>query len=266
MESAIITLQDVRKILQAYNVEMSPKNVDLYKVAFTHRSMCARREMSNETLEHLGDAVLGLATTYYLKRKYPTEDEGFLSITRAKIVNGESLARLAEAIGIGKYIVTKDGRKNKKVMEDAFEAFVGAIFEDFNTRLIKNEKMSGFGIGFQVVDKWFTCVMERNINFEVLVAENSNYKDQLTSYMRTRFGCMPKFEDRDNIFTVVHDNVVVGTWKSGGGSRKSCEAKAAHDALVYFGVLSPNILSNAASTAVGDARLRKSMSTIIPIS
>eukprot|EP00798_Chlamydomonas_sp_ICE-L_P019625 gene19625-26309_t len=61
-------------------------------------------------------------------------------------------------------IVEQDGcRNNHKLLEDVFEALLGAMFCDFNARAIKSDKLSGFGIGYQVVEQWLTNVFETHI-------------------------------------------------------------------------------------------------------
>ena len=69
-----------------------PKNLYLYKLAFTHKSLSSKEEQpkypaNNERLEFLGDAILDSVTAEYLFRKYPTQDEGFLTQMRSKMVN-----------------------------------------------------------------------------------------------------------------------------------------------------------------------------------
>jgi ribonuclease-3 len=90
--------------------------------------------MSYERIEFLGDALLGMIVANYLYTRFPDQNEGFLSKIRTKIVNGRMLGYLSDKIGFPKFaIISKQveetgGRNNFKIMEDIFEAFIGALF------------------------------------------------------------------------------------------------------------------------------------------
>lgn len=115
-------------------------NLDLLVEAFTHRSyLNEHREYTgshNERLEFLGDAVLELATTDFLFKKFPASSEGDLTNYRAALVNTVSLATSAQKIGINDYLLlskgeAKDtGRARDVILADAFEAIIGAIYLD----------------------------------------------------------------------------------------------------------------------------------------
>lgn len=90
---------------------------------------------SNERLEYLGDAVLGMAVAEYLFNKYPFKDEGFLTEVRSRLVNREHLNRLAKKIGLADVIrynghLKANGQSFKSIYGDALEALVGAIYLD----------------------------------------------------------------------------------------------------------------------------------------
>lgn len=116
-----------------------PKNLFIYKLAFSHTSASkisnnvGFRE-SNERLEYLGDAILGAVMADYLFKKYPFEDEGFLTEIRSRIVNRESLNHLAQKIGLHDLIVFDGGKRSKMAFKsmhgDALEALVGAVYLD----------------------------------------------------------------------------------------------------------------------------------------
>lgn len=117
-----------------------PKNPDLYKLAFIHKSMSfvnkSGQAVNNERLEYLGDAVLGAIIGEYLYLKYPTNNEGFLTKMRSKIVNGEHLSQLARKMGLMNLLVNqvKNEQANKHILGDAMEAFIGAIYLDAGYR------------------------------------------------------------------------------------------------------------------------------------
>ena len=113
-----------------------PKNIALYRVAFTHKSVAAETvghyHVSNERMEYLGDAVLSLAVADYLFRTYPTQAEGFLTEMRSRIVSRVSLNNLSQKLGFDAYIRhAPDVNNNARSMGgNAFEALMGAIYLD----------------------------------------------------------------------------------------------------------------------------------------
>lgn len=111
---------------------------ELLERAMAHRSWCAERpgHQSNERLEFLGDAVLGLVVTDFLYRTYPDLPEGKLAQVRASVVNAEVLAEVAEEIDIGAALClgkgedASGGREKPSILSDAMEAVIGAVYLD----------------------------------------------------------------------------------------------------------------------------------------
>lgn len=251
----VLSHQEVASLLNRYGVSAPPRNMDLYRRAFVHRSYCLRKndacgegnsrcppgcmplqEDSYERLEFLGDAVLNGVVTDYLYRRYFYEGEGFLTRMRTKLINGLFLGNLARQIGMSDHVViaasteAAGGRAHVKVLEDVFEAFLGAIFEDFNTAQC----------GFETVRAWLTAVLEAHVDFTDLVLQNHNYKERLARYMQTHHGALPVFEERrragSNCVTVAvrepgGETIGVGS----GDTRKAAEQEAAMHALKYYG-------------------------------
>lgn len=115
------------------------KNMHLIQNAFVHRSHLNESkdyQESNERLEYLGDAVLELATSYFLYTTYPDYQEGMLTNLRAALVRTESLADVAESLEFPKLLLMSKGeeatggRSNRSILADTFEAFLGAIYLD----------------------------------------------------------------------------------------------------------------------------------------
>ncbi|HAY51030.1 MAG TPA: ribonuclease III [Acidimicrobiaceae bacterium] len=114
------------------------QDVELLQVALTHSSWCAENDgsPSNERLEFLGDAVLGMAVTRYIFNQYPELSEGKLSQLRALVVSSSSLSQLAEEIGVGSCLRLGKGQMASgnaippSMLEDAMEAIIGATFLD----------------------------------------------------------------------------------------------------------------------------------------
>ena len=103
-----------------------------------HRSYCAEHPdaVSNERLEFLGDAVLGLAVTDHVYATYPALPEGELAKLRASVVNAEVLAEVAVAVGVGPALAlgkgedASGGREKPSILADAMEAVIAAVYLD----------------------------------------------------------------------------------------------------------------------------------------
>jgi ribonuclease III len=103
-----------------------------------HRSWCAENpgSSSNERLEFLGDAVLGLVVTDHLFRTYPEMPEGELAKVRASVVNSAALAELAAELDVGSGLMLgkgedqSGGREKPSILADATEALIGAVYLD----------------------------------------------------------------------------------------------------------------------------------------
>lgn len=108
----------------------------LLRTALTHSSHASGAGEQNETLEFLGDSVVGLVVAEMLVRAWPAADEGRLTRRRAALVNAESLAGKAASLGLGALLVLgrgeekTRGREKRSILSGAFEAVVGAIFLD----------------------------------------------------------------------------------------------------------------------------------------
>lgn len=133
-----MTLPDFSIIEQKINIEFTDKN--LLRQAFTHRSFINENKHTtqdhNERLEFLGDAVLELAATSFLFKKYPKRHEGELTSFRAALVNTNTLSEVAAKLGFNDFLLlskgeSKDtGRARQYILADTFEAMIGAIYLD----------------------------------------------------------------------------------------------------------------------------------------
>ena len=248
-KNILISSTDLHEILVKYGIKDTVKNIGLYRCAMVHKSYCTRKnenfidgnvacpdgclplqEESNERLEFVGDSILGMVVATYLFERYPDQNEGFLTRVRTKLVNGKMLAHLCKIVGLNKYIMIStqieenDGRDISNILEDAFEAFLAAIFLDF---------------GFSHVQSWIIDVLETHIDFADLIRQNNNYKDQVLKFYQQNYGYIPKFYEIDietvnNIKTFkvclkdAQDNIIsIGT----GTSKKEAENNAAKSAM-----------------------------------
>lgn len=151
-----------------------PKNIELYKLAFTHKSVSSKSAgytISNERLEYLGDAVLSAVVAQFLFKKFPTKQEGFLTEMRSKIVSRSSLNKLSLKFGLQNlihYAKTNEHIKYRSMGGNAFEAFTGALFLDFD-----------YDFAYKIiVDR----VIKMHIDLDDLEKSESNYKSRLLEW------------------------------------------------------------------------------------
>ena len=123
---------------QGYSL-LKLKNKKLFEEAFTHRSYLNEAKFkvsSNERLEFLGDSILSFVVSNHLFTKYPHFDEGTLTNLRSLLVNTKSLSQIAQELNMGRLLKLSKGeeeskgRENATLLENSFEAYVGALFLD----------------------------------------------------------------------------------------------------------------------------------------
>ena len=137
---------DFTKFEQSAGVSFKDKN--LLKQAFTHRSYINENRDSglehNERLEFLGDAILELVITDFLYRKMKDSDEGELTSLRSALVNADTCAKVASALGANDFLLlskgeAKDtGRARQYILANTLEAIIGAIYVDQNYEAAKD--------------------------------------------------------------------------------------------------------------------------------
>jgi ribonuclease-3 len=215
----------------------TPQNVRLYHLAFTHSSVVKQqpttgRHQSNERLEFLGDAVLGTVVAEYLFRKFPYEQEGFLTEMRSRIVNRESLNGLALKIGLDKLVQLDPGQgraaRSRSVNGNALEALVGAVYLDQ---------------GYKAARKFvLSRLVKPYVDVKSLTETTANFKSKLIEWAQ-RHGKAIRYDLNGEArpggvmeFTasVVLDDEVVATGM--GLSKKQAEQLAAERALETLGV------------------------------
>jgi ribonuclease-3 len=275
-KNVLLNDENLRELFDSNGLKgLKYKNINLYRVAFVHKSYCTMKnidfnksnincpidclplqDVSYERLEFLGDSLLGMIVANYLYSRFPDQNEGFLSKIRTKLVNGKMLGYLSDKIGFPKFaIISKqvedsNGRNNYKIMEDIFEAFIGALYLDYQSEddeviLPKNIKLSPMtGVGYYVVESWLIYIIENYIDFSELIRVKNNYKDMLTSHMQNYLQDIPQFKEinvstRDNykIFNYCvkdRNGTIIST--STGKSKKEAENNAALEALKYYNI------------------------------
>ena len=115
------------------------ENIDYYKEAFSLKTPNKAINAKNyERLEFLGDSVLGSIISCYLYKTYPEENEGFLTQMKSKIVNRKNLNLLGEKLRLTDFIQNgSHGSLGENINGNLFEAFIGAIYLDFNYNICK---------------------------------------------------------------------------------------------------------------------------------
>jgi ribonuclease-3 len=186
-------------------------------------------EVSNERLEFLGDAVLSVTVAEYLFKKFPDEDEGFLTKVRAKFVNKIALSDIAQEINlselllVGKNLLPGFSINSRTILADAFEALIGAIYLDNGLKAAKN---------------FISRVLIVPYTKAGIHLIDENFKSQLLEYAQAKRLESPVYSvvkeegpHHDKVFTI---KVTIGEEEYGEGkgrSKKVAEQNAAEEAI-----------------------------------
>jgi ribonuclease III len=204
-------------------------NLAIYQKAFTHKSALKRYLLTEsfETLEFMGDSVLGFLVTKLLFDKYEEKQEGFLTKARTKLVRGNMLASIARQLSLDKWILMDEKgirngwNQNEKVLEDALEALIGAIYLDLG--LLHTKK---FVLGI---------FSDPNlVNMDCIMVDD-NYKDRLMRYCQANKLGLPDYPIVTHVNGVFTISVTINGANLGQGSaktKKQAEQLAAYEALV----------------------------------
>jgi ribonuclease-3 len=205
----------------------------LLELALIHSSYLNERPgtglTSNERLEFLGDAVLGVYIADRLYRAFPEADEGTLTRYRSLLVRRETLARLAGVLKLGDYLYlgrgedSSGGRHKPANLSRALEALIAAVYID------RGPEAAG-----QFIEKIFAADLER---LEVLSAI-ADSKSQLQELVQSRFQTTPAYTtresaagDEDHLFEAEVRVKTALLGRGRGRSKKEAEARAASQAL-----------------------------------
>lgn len=208
-----------------------PKNKDLYIMAFTHSSFNSDAKTHHhdyERLEFMGDSVLGFVVASLIFKHHPEMNEGMMTRTRSVLVQSVSLANKAKEyhyddfIRAGHSLAENEAQHNQHILEDVFEAVIGAIY---------------FDQGIDFVTKYITRMFENDvINFKP--SEIQDYKSILQEAMQAEYRESVLYKlisekgpphDRTFVVEVTFNDQVLGSGV--GKSKKEAEQKAAQDAL-----------------------------------
>jgi len=221
-----ITQIEIENILSIYGVSLPISNFNLYRRAFVHRSYTKRPNLeniqnnieivpkpddclplytkSNERLEFIGDGILECITKYYLYRRFPKENEGFMTEKKIALVKNEAIGRLALEMKLNKWFIlsanaeAKQTRIHLKKLGCLFESFIGAMFLDFN-HLKVNDEDGWFnnifltGPGFQMVQIFVENIFEKHVDWISLIQNDDNYKNILQVKIQKEFKVTPHY-------------------------------------------------------------------------
>jgi len=204
-------------------------NLDLYQKAFTHKS--ALKENDNldgsfETLEFIGDSVLGFVITKFLYDRYEQHQEGFLTKARTKLVRGETLADIATKLELYKWIqMDEKGMRNNwnynpKILEDAFEALIGAIYMDMGLLHAK-----------EFILRIYTN--PSYVNMESIMVDD-NFKDHLMRYCQSNGLELPVYSIAGHDNGIFYINVLVDNVSVGVGCAKNKKLAEQNAAKAFF--------------------------------
>lgn len=198
--------------------------------AFVHESAAKEQQiLSNERMEFLGDAVLGLVVSRWLYATYPDEREGVLAKRKAAIVSDSAIAQTARRVGLGDLLQlgagerAHGGQERTSILADAFEAFVAALFLEH-----------GFDAARRFVER------EHIANVDHAAAGQADAKTQLQELTQAHMACTPAYNEHaegpphqrtfTSVVSVNGEALGTGT----GPSKKAAQQNAAAQALLVL--------------------------------
>ena len=208
-----------------------PRNIDLYKQALLHKSSSIKNEkgrlLNNERLEFLGDAVLDAVVADIVYKRFEGKREGFLTNTRSKIVQRETLNHVARQIGLDKLVKfsSRQSSHNNYMGGNAFEALIGALYLDQGYRACKKFMEER--------------IINQYLDLEKISRKEVNFKSKLIEWsQKNKFEITFKLinqavdEDQNPVFNtqILVENIPAGSGK--GYSKKESQQEAAQETLL----------------------------------
>ncbi len=207
-----------------------PHDISLYKLALMHKSVAHRnqkgRPVNNERLEFLGDAILDATVGHIVYDHFPGKKEGFLTNTRSKLVQRETLGKLAKEMGITRLVLSsgRSSAHNSYMGGNAFEALVGALYLDH-----------GYDACMRFVQRQ---ILSKLVNIDKVAYKEVNFKSKLIEWTQKNKVCMEYrsiFEGKDENGSPVFECVCViegiECCKGKGFSKKEAHQHASEGTL-----------------------------------
>ena len=207
-----------------------PDNIHLYEQAFLHKSSSVEsgdgRWLNNERLEFLGDAVLDAVVADIVYKHFQNKREGFLTNTRSKIVQRETMNRVAVELGLDKMVVysAKLSSHTNHMYGNALEALIGAIYLD-----------QGYEVCYNFIQN---VLIKKYVNLETIARKEVNFKSSLIEWsqknkLEISFDLIESFTDNDGN-PVFQTGVTLSDTQIGVGigySKKESQQSAAKMAI-----------------------------------
>lgn len=231
-----------RELTELYNIiGYTFLDISYLENALTHSSYANERRgkgvyPSNERLEFLGDAVLEIVISEYLYENFKNKTEGTLTKMRQYLVCEKTLSKIARKINLGDYLnvgrgeETTDCRKRPKVLADALEAVIAAIYLDsssFKRRGAKEAILALFS------DEIASCPDMQKSDFKTLLQQLVEKDGSSILEYRVESESGPEHEKTFTVVALVNNNLV---GEGVASTKKEAEQRAARAALILFGI------------------------------
>ena len=250
-----LSRDQITKIINTINIapqyNIKPIDIDLYRRAFVHSSVQRHVEYSKkyglkilepylesyERLEFIGDAVFNMIVTEYIYNKYLNYDEGFLTRLRSKIICGKTCAEFSKKLGLYNHILmsgvktTSQNNVNDHILEDVFEAFIGAMYKD---------------LGIKSVEKFIVSLV-KDLDFTQMTTKDTNYKDIMMRFTHAENYELPIYEliKQESINNRKHFTSSISLKKNGnsiakiigsgtGLTKQESEQEACKNSICYY--------------------------------
>lgn len=214
-----------------HSFDIYPHDISYYELAFTHPSCNSdmnTKHQDYERLEFVGDSVIGFVSADLIFKLHPEMDQGYMSKLRSYLVCSKSLANYSrkyhinEFVRIGHSITKEQLAKSDKILEDVFEAFIGAIYLD-----------QDIGVAYRIIETILYDDIEQ-IKLDDIIDAKTRLQEEIQSEYReaVRYELIDEFgppHDRTFVSQVIFNGLVLG--KGQGKSKKAAEEAAAKDAL-----------------------------------
>jgi len=280
----LIDEEGVERLLRNFDINIKVNDIEIYREAMSHYSyvkqkyynkftkemnqmknqrnkhiepnkMVELRDISSERLEFAGDGTIKdiLCTYLYLRYKnHPKGDEGFMTKLKTKIEDKSTFSRFAKELGLDTYVLISKqtelikGRESDKILEDAFEAFLGALKLDQ---------------GQEICKKLIEYFLDNHVDYPSLIYQDENYKDQLMQFFHSNkwvspiyweVNCKVTNQSTQKVYTMGildpmtslddkgRPNDIIIIAKGEGTSKQKAEQQAALNALIKFKQIKEN--------------------------
>ena len=210
-----------------------PRNIELYQMALSHKSIHFKNKkgkpVNNERLEFLGDAILDAIVGDIVYKHFPGKREGFLTNTRSKLVQRETLNKIAQEIGLSRLIYSS-GRNfshNSYMAGNAFEALIGALYLD-----------RGYNLCMRFMQK---KILTKMVNIDTVAYKEVNFKSRLIEWaqknkMNIAFNLLEQKKDNEGNPVFKYCVVIEGIKcnSASGFSKKESQQLASEETLEYI--------------------------------